>query len=119
MPMNQNRRLTKNIGIVVPYLADPFFAEIARNIERRCIDAGFSPDAASARMATGSSRSTFSTACGRSSRRACCWRRSAAHRIATAVERFCDDVPTVLFDSNIEGVGAGLRRLGQLPVRRR
>ena len=35
--MNQNRRLTKNIGIVVPYLADPFFAEIARVIERRCI----------------------------------------------------------------------------------
>jgi transcriptional regulator with XRE-family HTH domain len=41
--VNQNRRLTKNIGIVVPFLADPFFAEIARNIERRCIDAGFSP----------------------------------------------------------------------------
>ena len=41
--VNQNRRLTKNIGIVVPYLADPFFAEIARNIERRCIDAGFWP----------------------------------------------------------------------------
>ena len=41
--MNQNRRLTKTIGIVVPFLADPFFAEIARNIERRCIDAGFSP----------------------------------------------------------------------------
>ena len=41
--MNQNRRLTKNIGIVVPYLADPFFAEIARVIERRCIDAGFTP----------------------------------------------------------------------------
>ncbi len=26
--VNQNRKLTKNIGIVVPYLADPFFAEI-------------------------------------------------------------------------------------------
>ena len=31
--INQNRKLTKNIGIVVPYLADPFFAEIARNLE--------------------------------------------------------------------------------------
>ena len=41
--MNQNRSLTKNVGIVVPYLADPFFAEIARFIERRSIDAGFSP----------------------------------------------------------------------------
>ena len=41
--VNQNRSLTKNVGIVVPYLADPFFAEIARTLERRCIDAGFSP----------------------------------------------------------------------------
>ena len=29
--MNQNRKLTKNIGIVVPLLSDPYFAEIARN----------------------------------------------------------------------------------------
>ena len=41
--MNQNRKLTKNVGIVVPYLADPFFAEIARNIEERCIAAGYTP----------------------------------------------------------------------------
>ena len=39
--MNQNRRLTRNIGIVVPYLADPFFAEIARNIENLVIEAGY------------------------------------------------------------------------------
>ena len=41
--INQNRKLTKNIGIVVPYLADPFFAEIARYIERRCLLAGLRP----------------------------------------------------------------------------
>lgn len=41
--INQNRRLTKTAGIVVPYLADPFFAEIARNIKRRRLDAGFWP----------------------------------------------------------------------------
>jgi DNA-binding LacI/PurR family transcriptional regulator len=37
--VNQNRRLTKNIGIVVPYLADPVFAEMRAQIEtlvRRC-----------------------------------------------------------------------------------
>jgi transcriptional regulator with XRE-family HTH domain len=37
--VNQNRRLTKNIGIVVPYLADPFFAEHRpqhRDALRRC-----------------------------------------------------------------------------------
>ena len=37
--INQNRQLTKNIGIVVPYVSDPFFSEIARNLERRCINA--------------------------------------------------------------------------------
>ena len=41
--VNQNRKLTKNVGIVVPYLTDPFFTEIVRFIEERCIEAGFSP----------------------------------------------------------------------------
>ena len=41
--MNQNRKLTKNVGIVVPYLADPFFAEIARTLEQACIAAGYTP----------------------------------------------------------------------------
>ena len=30
--INQNRKLTKNVGIVVPLLSDPYFAEIARNL---------------------------------------------------------------------------------------
>ena len=33
--MNQNRKMTKNVGIVVPLLTDPYFAEIARNLEQR------------------------------------------------------------------------------------
>lgn len=41
--INQNRRMTKNVGIVVPYIADPFFAEIVRHIERRFLDAGYWP----------------------------------------------------------------------------
>jgi len=41
--MNQNRRTTKNIGVVVPNLADPFFSEIGRRVELACIDAGYSP----------------------------------------------------------------------------
>ena len=46
--INQNRKLTKTIGILVPYLADPFFAEIARRIELSCIEAGFWPTVFSA-----------------------------------------------------------------------
>lgn len=102
--MNQNRKLTKNVGIVVPYLADPFFAEIARRLEQRCIEAGFSPILFSAygeqkfeNEILDSLRSlkpagVLLAPLGRASDRA-------------AVEKFCRDVPTVLFDSNIEGIG--------------
>lgn len=102
--MNQNRRLTKNIGIVVPYLADPFFAEIARNVERSCLDAGFWPILFSSHgevelenaildsLRSLRSAGVFLAPLGRRSDR-------------TVVERFCDEVPTVLFDCEIEGVG--------------
>lgn len=102
--VNQNRRLTKNIGIVVPYLADPFFSEIARVIERRCIEAGFSPSLFNSHGETAqeidileSLRSlkpsgVLLAPLGRSSDR-------------SAVEAFCRDVPTVLFDSNLAGLG--------------
>src|SRR6056297_3519159 len=41
--INQNRQFTRNIGIVVPFLADPFFAEIARNLDLLCAPSGFNP----------------------------------------------------------------------------
>ena len=102
--INQNRQLTKTVGIVVPYLADPFFAEMARMIERRCIAAGFSPSLFSAHGETALETEILDllrslkpagvllAPLGRTSNRA-------------EVERFCRDVPTVLFDSNIEGMG--------------
>lgn len=102
--INQNRKLTKNIGIVVPYLADPYFAEIVRVIERRCIEAGFSPSLFSAHgeaevevdvldaLRALKPAGVLMAPMGRSSDR-------------KAIESFCKDVPTVLFDSNLEGVG--------------
>ena len=102
--MNQNRKLTKNIGIVVPYLADPFFGEIVRMIEGRCIEAGFTPslfsshgDQAHENDILDSLRSmkpagVLLAPLGRQSDK-------------TAIETFCKHVPTVLFDSNIEGMG--------------
>lgn len=102
--VNQNRRLTKNIGIMVPYLADPFFAEIARNIEMMVIEAGFRPillsshgsidlevenlDSLRALKPAG----VLMAPLGRASDR-------------SVVEKFCRDVPTILFDSNIDGMG--------------
>lgn len=103
--VNQNRRLTKNIGIVVPYLADPFFAEIARRIELRCIAQGLRPTLFSAHGDVELEKDILNNLrllkpagvlmapLGRRSER-------------DAVEQFCKDVPTILFDSNIDGVGA-------------
>ncbi|MEP6268644.1 MAG: LacI family DNA-binding transcriptional regulator, partial [Paracoccaceae bacterium] len=102
--MNQNRKLTKNVGIVVPYLADPFFAEIARTIEQRCIDAGYRPTLYSAHgnpalevdildsLRSLKPAGVLLAPLGRASERG-------------AIEKFCDDVPTVLFDSNIQDLG--------------
>ena len=103
--VNQNRRMTKNVGIVVPYLADPFFAEIARRIELRCIAEGLRPTLFSAHgdqelendildnLRSLKPAGVLLAPLGRRSER-------------ESIERFCNDVPTILFDSNIDGVGA-------------
>lgn len=102
--MNQNRKLTKNVGIVVPYLADPFFAEIARYLERRCIDAGYRPILHSAHGSQAQENDILDglrqmkpagvllAPLGRASDR-------------SVVEKFCADVPTVLFDSMLDDLG--------------
>jgi DNA-binding LacI/PurR family transcriptional regulator len=103
--MNQNRKLTKNVGIVVPYLADPFFAEMARRLEQRCIAAGYRPTLYSAHgqkdleidildsLRSLKPAGVLLAPLGRASDR-------------LEIEKFCRDVPTVLFDSNIEGMGS-------------
>ncbi|MEM9046658.1 MAG: LacI family DNA-binding transcriptional regulator [Pseudomonadota bacterium] len=103
--VNQNRRMTKNIGIVVPYLADPFFAEIARRIELRCIAEGLRPTLFSAHgdqeleidilnnLKLLKPAGVLLAPLGRRSER-------------KEIARFCQDVPTILFDSNIEDIGA-------------
>ncbi|NNE81816.1 MAG: LacI family DNA-binding transcriptional regulator [Silicimonas sp.] len=102
--INQNRKLTKNIGIVVPNLADPFFAEISRTIERRCLDAGFKPTLYGSHgdpqleteildnLRLLKPAGTLIAPLGRLSDKG-------------FIEAFCRDVPTVLFDSNLEGLG--------------
>ncbi|KPP87928.1 MAG: LacI family transcriptional regulator [Rhodobacteraceae bacterium HLUCCA08] len=102
--MNQNRKLTKNIGIVVPYLADPFFAEIARHLEERVIAAGYQPTLYSSHgdpkqeieildgLLSLKPAGVLLAPLGRASDRA-------------EIEKFCRDVPTLLFDSNLDGIG--------------
>ncbi|WP_204115053.1 LacI family DNA-binding transcriptional regulator [Shimia biformata] len=102
--VNQNRKLTKNIGIVVPYLADPFFAEIARRIETLVIGSGYTPillsshgDPALEAENLNSLRAikpagVLLAPLGRISDR-------------DILEAFCADFPTVNFDANIDGIG--------------
>ncbi|MXQ06437.1 substrate-binding domain-containing protein [Alphaproteobacteria bacterium GH1-50] len=102
--INQNRKLTKNVGIVVPFLADPFFSEIARQIEQRCVQAGFRPTLFSSygvpsvevdileALRSIKPAGVLLAPLGRASDR-------------SAIESFCADIPTVLFDSNLEGMG--------------
>lgn len=102
--INQNRRLTKNIGIIVPYFADPFFAEIARRIETMVIKAGFRPILMSSHgdpaLEAGNLEAlraikpagVLLAPLGRVSDR-------------KTIEKFCRDVPTVNFDANLEGAG--------------
>ena len=98
--INQNRKLTKTIGILVPYLADPFFAEIARRIERRCIEAGFWPTVFSAhgeQELENNALATMQSLRPAGALIAPLGRRSDFE----AVKRFTEDVPTVVFDSNV------------------
>ncbi len=102
--VNQNRKLTKTIGVVVPNLADPFFAEIARNIERRCMDAGYAPTLFGSHgepeleseildnLRLLKPAGVLIAPLGRATDK-------------KVLEAFCRDVPTVLFDSNLEGLG--------------
>jgi DNA-binding LacI/PurR family transcriptional regulator len=103
--MNQNRKLTKNVGIVVPYLTDPFFAEMARLLEQRCIAEGYRPTLYSAHGEQSLEVDIFDSL--RSLKPAgvllAPLGRASDH---AEVDKFCRDVPTVLFDSNIDGMGA-------------
>ena len=102
--VNQNRKLTKNLGVVVPSLADPFFAEIARNIEQRCISVGYRPTLFSSHgdqaleieildnLRSLKPAGVLLASLGRTSDRA-------------EIVKFCRDVPTVLFDSEIPDQG--------------
>lgn len=103
--VNQNRKLTKNIGIVVPYLADPFFVEIARYLEQSCISAGYRPSLFSSH---GEQKLENEILDGLQSMKPAGVLLAPLGRISdrAAIEKFCANVPTVLFDSNLDGLGA-------------
>lgn len=102
--INQNRKLTKTIGIVVPYLADPVFAEIARAVERRCISAGYRTSLFSSHGETKYEAEALESL---RSLRPSGVILAPLGRISDseAIASFCDEVPTVLLDRDVDGVG--------------
>ncbi|MCB5200057.1 DNA-binding transcriptional regulator, LacI/PurR family [Loktanella sp. DSM 29012] len=102
--MNQNRKLTKNVGIVVPLLADPYFAEIARNLEQRCIVAGYSPTLFSAHGDPEQEVAVLNNL--RALKPAGVLLAPLGRASDTEVlAKFCDDVPTLIFDSSVAELG--------------
>ena len=102
--INQNRRQTKNIGLVVPNLTDPFFAGIARTMEGMIIEAGYNPLLLSSHGGPEQEVSNLD------SLRAI---KPAGVLLAPLgrasdnprVQEFTQEVPTVLFDANLDDVG--------------
>ena len=102
--INQNRRQTRIVGILVPYLADPVFSEIARNLERRCFEVGFRTALFSAH---GEQKFESGALDRLRSLRPAGVLLAPLGRLSDsdAMARFCDEVPTVLFDRNMPGIG--------------
>ena len=103
--INQNRASSKTIGVLVPYLSDPFFAEIVRTIERLCIDAGYWPILFSSHGEQALENDALATLRSLKPAGALIAPLGRSSDMKT-LERFCADVPTMLFDSQLP-VGEG------------
>lgn len=100
--INQNRKATRNIGVIVPHAVDPFFAGTVRHIERSCFEAGYWAVVLSSHGDPEREQSALELLYSL---------RIAGAIIAPLGERsdterlrkFAEDVPTVIFDSHIGG----------------
>jgi DNA-binding LacI/PurR family transcriptional regulator len=102
--MNQNRRTTKNIGVVVPNLADPFFSEIGRRVELACIEAGYSPILLSSHGSPEMERDNLNSL--RSLKPAGILLAPFGRMSdETSVKSIDEDFPLVLFDANMGDIG--------------
>lgn len=103
--VNLHRQRIQTIGIVVPYLADPFFGELVRIIKQRIIAAGYVPALYSSdgeRQLESEILATLKSMKPAGVLLAPLGRASVREHIA----QFCTDVPTVMFDSYIDDVAS-------------
>ena len=102
--INQNRRQTKNIGLVVPNLTDPFFASIARNIEGLIVKQGYNPLLLSSHGGPAQEIANLDSL--RSIKPAGVLLAPLGRASDNAqLAEFTEELPTVLFDANIDGIG--------------
>ena len=102
--INQNRQRTKHIGLVVPNLTDPFFAAIARTIEGLVVEAGFNPLLLSSHG--GPDKEVANLEILRSIKPAGVLLAPLGRASnLDAVAAFSDQIPTVLFDANLDDIG--------------
>ncbi len=102
---SQARQLRQTIGIVVPYLADPFFGELIRIIKQRVIAAGYMAAVYSSdgeKQLESEILATLKSLKPAGVLLAPLGRASEHEQIA----HFCADVPTVMFDSYIDGIAS-------------
>lgn len=102
--INQNRQITKNIGVIVPNLADPFFSEISREVELACIEGGYSPIVMSSHGNPSMELDNLQTL--RSFKPAgLLLAPFGRFSDPEEIRKFEEDFPTILFDANIDSVG--------------
>ena len=99
--INLNRKATKSVGIVVPYLSDPFFAELVRRLESRCIEAGYRPVLYSANGERELENSALESLRSLKPTGALIAALGEASDLEN-LHKFAEDVPTVLFDSMLD-----------------
>lgn len=102
--INQNRRQTKTIGLVVPNLTDPFFAAIARIIEGMILEAGFNPLLLSSHAGPDQEISNLDSLRAIKPAGVLLAPLGRASKV-DAIAEFAEQIPTTLFDANLDGVG--------------
>ncbi|MEM6941909.1 MAG: LacI family DNA-binding transcriptional regulator [Pseudomonadota bacterium] len=102
--INQNRRHTKTIGLVVPNLTDPFFAAIARIIEGMILEAGFNPLLLSSHVGPAQEIANLESLRSIKPAGVLMAPLGRASKV-DAIAEFAEQIPTTLFDANLDGVG--------------
>ncbi|WP_102957710.1 LacI family DNA-binding transcriptional regulator [Mangrovicella endophytica] len=99
---NLNRKQTRAIGIIVPHITDPFYAELVRQMELRCVAAGFWPIVISSHGAADLEARAVETLMSLKVAGALV-APLGSQTDAEALESLRGDIPMVFFDSRLDG----------------